>query len=155
MGHDLGETRVGVHTGVTIIGNFGGSQFFDYTGLGDTVNTAARLEGANKRFGTRMCVSAATAAASGWPCFRPIGTIVLKGKSQGIDVLEPVPLAKGETRQFEQYLRAYDLLKTNDPRALEEFTALALDWPEDQLVAFQLDRLNRGETGTVTTLDSK
>ena len=44
-----------------LVGNFGGSRFFDYTAYGDTINTAARLEAANKFLGTRICVSATVA----------------------------------------------------------------------------------------------
>ncbi|HJZ17688.1 MAG TPA: adenylate/guanylate cyclase domain-containing protein, partial [Stellaceae bacterium] len=54
----LGVTRIGVHAGPAIVGNFGGGRFFDYTAYGDTINVAARLEAANKQLGTRICVSA-------------------------------------------------------------------------------------------------
>ena len=54
----LGVTRIGVHAGPAIVGNFGGGRFFDYTAYGDTINIAARLEAANKQLGTRICVSA-------------------------------------------------------------------------------------------------
>jgi adenylate cyclase len=40
----LGVTRIGVHAGPAIVGNFGGGRFFDYTAHGDTINVAARLE---------------------------------------------------------------------------------------------------------------
>ena len=48
----LGATRIGVHAGPAIVGNFGGGRFFDYTAYGDTINVAARLEAANKQLGT-------------------------------------------------------------------------------------------------------
>ena len=60
-GVNFGVTRIGVHAGPALVGNFGGSRFFDYTAYGDTINTAARLEAANKHLGTRICVSAAVA----------------------------------------------------------------------------------------------
>ncbi len=60
-GVNFGVTRIGVHAGPALVGNFGGSRFFDYTAYGDTINTAARLEAANKFLGTRICVSATVA----------------------------------------------------------------------------------------------
>src|SRR5665213_3557462 len=54
-GVSFGATRIGVHAGPALVGNFGGSRFFDYTAYGDTINTAARLEAANKFLGTRIC----------------------------------------------------------------------------------------------------
>src|SRR6202795_2246468 len=47
-GVNFGATRIGVHAGPALVGNFGGSRFFDYTAYGDTINIAARLEAANK-----------------------------------------------------------------------------------------------------------
>ena len=79
----LGVTRIGVHAGPAIVGNFGGGRFFDYTAYGDTINIAARLETANKQLGTRICVSANLADRV--PDFRgrPVGDLVLRGKSRG------------------------------------------------------------------------
>ena len=47
-GVSLGATRIGVHAGPAIVGNFGGGRLFDYTAYGDTINAAARLEAANR-----------------------------------------------------------------------------------------------------------
>src|SRR5947207_2511166 len=57
-GVNFGTTRIGVHAGPALVGNFGGRRFFDYTAYGDTINTAASLEAADKHLGTRICVSA-------------------------------------------------------------------------------------------------
>ncbi|MGB0412654.1 MAG: CHASE2 domain-containing protein, partial [Pikeienuella sp.] len=53
----LGVTRIGVHSGIATVGNFGGSTRFDYTAIGDAVNVAARLESSNKTYGTRIAIS--------------------------------------------------------------------------------------------------
>ena len=63
-GVNFGITRIGVHAGPVLVGNFGGSRFFDYTAHGDTINTAARLEAANKFLGTHICVSTVVANAA-------------------------------------------------------------------------------------------
>ena len=143
----LGITRIGAHTGPAIIGNFGGKKFFDYTGLGDTVNTAARLEGANKVFGTRVCVSGPVAALSPAYRFRPIASVVLKGKLEAVDVFEPLRPDSLDTELEAAYGAAYALIERGDNGALAALEDLAARWPDDPLVEFHLRRLHRGETG--------
>lgn len=86
----FGMTRIGVHTGEVIVGNFGGATIFDYRALGDPVNTAARLESVNKHLGTRICVSANTLAGVPQAQVRPVGELVLKGKTLALEVFEPL-----------------------------------------------------------------
>jgi class 3 adenylate cyclase len=57
---------------------------------GNTINVAARLEGANKQLGTRICVSADIAAKAGNFRGRPIGELVLRGKSEVLRAFEPL-----------------------------------------------------------------
>jgi class 3 adenylate cyclase/CHASE2 domain-containing sensor protein len=79
--------RIGVATGEVMVGNCGSTGKFDYTAIGDTVNLASRLEGANKFFGTRALVSAAT-----WGdgvegiVARPLGGILVVGKAEPVAV---------------------------------------------------------------------
>src|SRR6266478_4918619 len=89
-GVNFGTTRIGVHAGPAWVGNFGGSRFFDYTAYGDTINTAARLEAANKVLGTRICVSATVADATEKFRGRPVGDLMLRGRSEPLRAYEPL-----------------------------------------------------------------
>lgn len=154
-GMDFGRTRIGVNTGSAIIGNFGGALRFDYTSIGDAVNTAARLEGANKYFGTCVCVAGSTAESCPNTVMRPIGEIVLKGKEDDVITFEPVPGENPDTYSVADYATAYALMRTNDPDAIESFRVLSKNWPDDPLAAFHLDRLQSGETGARIIMDEK
>ncbi|MFN4134261.1 MAG: CHASE2 domain-containing protein [Novosphingobium sp.] len=94
----IGRTRVGVHYGEAVVGNFGGEGRIQYTALGDAMNTAARLEGANKALGTKVLVSREAAERSGLDWFRPMGEVVLRGRATPVEVFEPVPGMTAEAR---------------------------------------------------------
>src|SRR5438067_1871595 len=90
-GVNFGATRIGAHAGPALVGNFGGNRFFDYTAYGDTINIAARLEAANKFLGTRICVSAAIAKDAEAFHGRPVGDLMLRGRSEPLRAYEPLP----------------------------------------------------------------
>src|SRR5215470_6092901 len=100
----LGITRIGVHAGPAIVGNFGGGRFFDYTAYGDTVNVAARLEAANKYFGSHVCVSSILAEKVHNFCGRPIGDLLLRGKTETMRAFEPLRREKFESAATKSYL---------------------------------------------------
>jgi len=143
----LGLTRIGVHAGPAIVGNFGGGRFFDYTAYGDTINVAARLEAANKQLGTRICVSATLADKVEGFCGRPIGDLVLRGKSEALRAFEPLTIAQFEAPATKAYLEAFAKLESGDPGAMAAFASLVGSQPDDQLAGFHLKRLLNGAKG--------
>ena len=102
----IGRTRVGVHYGEAIVGNFGGDGRIQYTALGDAMNTAARLESANKPLDTTILVSREAMERSGLDGFRPMGTVNLRGRATPVEVFEPVPDAAPEARALAEELVA-------------------------------------------------
>jgi adenylate cyclase len=143
----LGVTRIGVHAGPAIVGNFGGGHFFDYTAYGDTINVAARLEVANKQLGTRICASAAVAEKAKDFRGRPVGDLLLRGKSESLRAFEPLRVEYYDDPATESYLDAFGKLEAGDPGATAAFAAHLGRQPEDRLASFHLKRLLNGETG--------
>ena len=144
----LGVTRIGVHGGPAIVGNFGGGRFFDYTAYGDTINVAARLEAANKQLGTRICASATLAARVKKFRGRPVGDLVLRGKMEALRAFEPLRDAQYEDPATKSYLEAFAKLEAGDPGAMAAFAAHVGQHADDQLASFHLKRLLNGATGT-------
>jgi adenylate cyclase len=146
-GINFGATRIGAHAGPALVGNFGGSRFFDYTAYGDTINTVARLETANKLLGTRICVSAALVHAATEFQGRPVGDLVLRGRSAPIRAYEPLPAATFKTQATAQYTEAFAKLEAGDTAALPAFAALVGLHADDPLAGFHLRRLLNGGRG--------
>ena len=147
-GAPLGVTRIGVHAGPAIVGNFGGGRFYDYTAYGDTINTAARLEAVNKQLGTRICVSAAAAERAEGFVGRPVGDLLLRGRTEPMRVFEPLRPEERKSRHALAYADAFAKLEARDPGALAAFAALVGESPADALAQYHLRRLLNGGTGT-------
>jgi adenylate cyclase len=152
-GVNFGTTRIGIHAGSALVGNFGGNRFFDYTAYGDTINTAARLEAANKQLGTRICVSSSVAAAAANFQGRPVGDLMLRGRSEPLRAFEPLPQDKFNAPTTAQYAEAFAKVEAGDAAAMPAFAALVGTHADDPLAGFHLRRLLNGAKGTRIQLD--
>lgn len=147
-GHVMGETRIGINTGDATIGSFGGEHFFNYAVYGLDVVIAARLEKANKTFGTRICVGKATADKCPEFFGRPLGDLKLQGVSALVPAFEVLGQSANEITDVEAFHKAYALLANDAQVAKAAFAALVSKYPNDAVSLRHLTRLLAGETGT-------
>jgi adenylate cyclase len=148
----IGCTRVGLHRGEAVVGNFGGEGRIQYTALGDAMNTASRLESANKQLHSTILVSAEAKERTSLDIFRPLGRVVLNGRATPVELWEPVPAMPAEERQRLNALwRAFE---AGDPQALSALEAMAAG-REDAALADFVYRLGKTGPGGHFVLGSK
>jgi hypothetical protein len=111
------------------------------------INTAARLEAANKSLGTRICVSARVADAAKAFCSKPVGDLVLRGGSEPLQDFEPLRQAMFDKLAIAQYRDAFAKLEAGDVTAMPAFAALVGANASDMLAGFHLKRLLNGAKG--------
>jgi adenylate cyclase len=126
----FGRTRIGIETGVAIVGDIGIRSKLDYTAHGDSINSAARLEALNKRYGSTICVGPFAASQCTSTLFRPLGVTSLRGLDVPVEVFEPWP-PEVPSHWRDRYLTAYRLIEGDKSGAAQLFEALAAERPDD------------------------
>lgn len=108
--------RIGLFSGYAVVGNMGSKKRMDYTMMGDTVNTAARLEGVNKFYGTYVMIGETTYAAASDAIFaREIDSINVVGKNLPVRIYHVIGL----------------------PDEVDEPTRQMVDWYQKGLAAYR------------------
>jgi len=141
--------RIGVNTGDAIVGNVGSTKKRNYTVLGDAVNLASRLEGANKEFHTGILIGPKTAAQLGGALVtRPVAQLKVKGKKQAVEVYElsgePDSLDEGARRFLAAYGEGYTAYcQRRFAEACRAFATAATLRPDDFLATRYAEETQR------------
>jgi adenylate cyclase len=139
-------TRVGVNTGWMAVGNMGSSRKFNYTVMGDPVNLASRLEGANKLYGSRILIAETTARlVEGHFLMRQLDVLKVKGKQIPMpvyEILDDLPGDPALQDRCVRYAAAYAAYRTQQwDEAEAKLEELLLKHPSDKPAAALLKRV--------------
>lgn len=145
-GREVLDLRIGLHTGPAATGNMGSEQLFDYTAIGDNVNLGSRLEGANKKYGTRCMISEETySQVEDLVDVRELDKIIVKGREEPVTVYQLLGRT-GEVNEewlerrdrFEEALEHYRNREWDE--AIERFETLTEEFPDDEPSRVMLER---------------
>lgn len=132
-------TRIGLHSGIAIVGNIGSHERVNFTAIGNTVDIASSLEGTNKIYGTRILASESVESkARDKILFRVIDKVSVNGSRSGITIFEPLCSLQQVNDMYYKMLElcskskeAFELYQSqNFKDALELYTEISKTFPE-------------------------
>jgi len=133
------RARIGIHSCIAVVGNLGSADRFDYTAIGDGVNLAARLEGVNKLYRTKVLASGDTVAKlHGAVAMRRVDRVIVKGKSEPVEIYTPCADA-AVIETTERAVQAFRARRWDDSLAL--WSELLERDPQDGVASHYVERI--------------
>ena len=144
------DIGIGLNSGEMSVGNMGSGERFDYTIMGDNVNLASRLEGANKQYGTHIIISGSTYAL--WQAQSPhealtareLDRVRVKGKTEPVTIYELIGYGHLYAQKQPLIARFSEGLATYKARqwaeAIERFQAVLTLDPHDTPSKIYIER---------------
>lgn len=151
------DIRIGIQSGLVLVGNIGSKRRINFTAIGDNVNISSRLEGLNKVYGTQLLIGESTwLQACNEFCCLWVDIVIVKGKTLATSIYTPICYKSKATPELLSLETSLLRVKAhveakNVPQALSELAAISKE--DKKLFAF-IDHLEHRLSNIDPMLDS-